>query len=117
MTSASIPSEVSKTIDRLRSEAKAKLRLADELERNYTGEEPRQFLVSTDGITLPLPRESASPLTVERLIDAVREKGGRAAHLAERLKVSESRIRELVDASGGRLYIPDWRGWVKARHK
>lgn len=113
---AMIPPDVTKAIERLRAEAQAKWKLADELERNYTGQEPSQTMIMPGGLRLSMP-ESNAPLTVEKLIDAVREKGGRASHLARRLKVSETKIRELVQDSGGRLFIPDWRGWVKLKGK
>ena len=112
-----IPADVAKAIDRLRAEAQSKWKLADELERNYTGQEPSQMMIMSGGLRISMP-ESNTPLTIEKLIDTVKQKGGRATHLAKRLKVPESKIHELVAASNGRLFIPDWRGWVKlSKHK
>ena len=114
---ATIPSEVSKTITRLRADAKEKNRLADDLERIYTGEDPKQSQMAQSGGALILPDGVPASVTVETLVEAVRKKGGRTIHLAKRLKVSEERIKELVATSNGKLFIPDWRGWVKLKHK
>ena len=104
-----MPAEVAKTIALLRSEAMEKTRLADDLERNFSREDPLQMKLEQQAV--------GSALTVDGLIDAVRTKGGRVIHLAARLRVPEERIKELVAASHGKLFIPDWRGWVKLKGK
>jgi hypothetical protein len=114
-----IPSDVAKTVALLRDQGREKLRLADELERHYTGTDPRQPEIQ--GIAHSVfygGGEAVMDATLENLTNYLREKSGRPADLAKIFRVNESRIRELIASSGGKLTIPDWRGWVKiVKHK
>jgi len=111
-----IPYEISKTISRLRNEAKEKLRIADELQRLYTGEDPNQTTLPSvvggkfhgGGVGPPIPSA-----TVESLIEYVKVKNRRLPELARDFNVSSEQIKKLVSESKGKLTIPDWRGWVK----
>jgi hypothetical protein len=113
-----IPLDVAKAIARLRSEAREKMRIADDLERNYTGEDPKQRNLLANDSSLGPRRDIPSVVTVDTLIDYLKGKGGRPFELAKHFDVSEERIRDIIASSGGKLTIPDWRGWVKlGKHK
>lgn len=116
--SAEIPPDIAKAISRLRTEAKEKFRIADELYRTYTGQDPQQGTLMPENDGLGPRRDVPSVVTVDTILERVRKKSARAKDLAKFLGVSEERIAELVAGSGGRLSIPDWRGWVKVgKHK
>ena len=113
-----IPADVAKAITLLREQGREKLRLADDLERHYTGHDPEQSEIQ--GITRPIVYgggEGVMADTLENLTNYLKEKSGRPADLAKVFRVSEGRIRELISSSGGKLTIPDWRGWVKLKQK
>lgn len=114
-----IPPDIQKTVARLRNEAAEKMRLADDIERHYTGEDPKQRVIRTverDGF-FPAS-ELVDEATVESLIAYLKNKSGRPFDLAKAFHVSEEKINQLISSSGGKLTIPDWRGWVKlGKHK
>ncbi len=100
-----LPEEIEKAVNRLRAEGNAKLRLADELERNYAaGADPVAFQPSAE-------------LTAESLADAIRKKSKRVSDLARSFGVDEARVLEVIKASPTKFHTPDWRGWVKAKGK
>lgn len=116
--STAIPPDVIKTIARLRAEGREKLRLADDLERNYTGDDPKQASL------LPVGRDGFFAATslisepnVENLTQYLRKRGARLADLAKAFNVTEDKMKAVIAGSHGKLFIPDWRGWVKIKTK
>ena len=114
----SIPSEISKTIDRLRAEANEKLRLADELYRIYSGDDSKEKIMSSlqRGGFFP-DSEIISEANLDSLIDYLKKRGARVSDLAEAFHVPAKKITDLIESSEGKLFIHDWRGWVKVRPK
>lgn len=53
-----------------------------------------------------------SPITVEVLIEALKQRTGRVKHIARRLNTSEAEIEALIAAAGGRISREN-RGWLK----
>ena len=119
--SSEIPLDVAKAIHRLRSEAREKNRLADELHRVYTGRDPQQITFDDRENSFGIGPKVPSVVTAELIVEFLRENDKKAARLNELARffnVPVAHIKTVVESSNGKLFIPDWRGWVKpSKHK
>jgi len=88
---------------RLEKEAKELRALAKDVEARLT-----KIAAPAPAILTP---DSAREVTQETLIAAIRRKGGRVKHYAERLETTEAKIRQIIEDSNGTIKIGG-KGWI-----